>query len=247
MLIYTSCVTAKKSIYFSDIKPTEIQIDSVSREAARIIYPGDRVSIQIVTTDEESNKILNVNPKAAQAAVEGILVAPDGYIDIPTLGNFFVRGKTPSMVRAEIKSKVDNLYKDAAVYCSLSGRVVVLSSTGQVSGGSSSASGAVASIPLVDERLTIPEVLSGIRANNLKLDKTWIIREENGERKIVKLNLNSAEVFKSPYYYLRNNDVIYIEPNRFNQFLEANQSTRTLIGITAGISSLVLAILLAIK
>jgi len=247
VLSFSSCITAKKTMYFSDIRPAEIKIDSVSREAARIIYPGDRIGIQIITTDDESNNIFNASAKGTSASSEGILVPPDGYIEIPTLGNFYVRGKTPNMVRSEIKSKVDGLYKDAAVYCSLSGRVVVLSSLGQSGGGGGASGGAVASIPLIDERLTIPEVLSGIRTNNLKLNKTWIIREENGVRKIVKLNLNDAEIFRSPYYYLRNNDIIYMEPNKFNQFLEANQPFRNLIGITAGLSSLALAVLLAIK
>lgn len=246
-LLFSSCITAKKTMYFSDIQPAEIKIDSVSREAARMIYPGDRIVVQVITTDEESNNIFNTNAKGTSALSEGILVPPDGSIDIPTLGKFYVRGKTPNMLKTEIKSKVDVLYKDAAVYCMLSGRVVVLSSLGQNGGGGVSSGGAVASIPLVDERLTIPEVLSGIRTNNLKLNKTWIIREENGLRKIVKLNLNDAEIFRSQYYYLRNNDVIYIQPNKFNQFLEANQPFRNLIGITAGFSSLVLAVLLAIK
>jgi polysaccharide export outer membrane protein len=69
----------------------------------------------------------------------------------------------------------------------------------------------------------------------------------DGKRQIAKINLNSAEVLKSPFFYLRNNDVIYIEPNRFNQFIEANVPFRNLVGILAGFSGLALAVVLATK
>jgi polysaccharide export outer membrane protein len=240
---FTSCITAKKSIYFSDIKPVEFRIDSISREAARKIYGGDRITIQIITSDEEANKVFSRSVSSSNEREAGILVGSDGYIEVPVLGKFQVNGKTPTMVKQEVKMKLDELYKDGFVSCSLNGRIVVLSSLG----GGVNSGGAVSTVPLTDERLTIPEVLSGVRVNNLKLNKTWIIREENGQRKIVKLNLNSSEIFKSKYYYLRNNDVIYFEPRKFNLFLESNASTRNIFSILAGMSGVVLAVVLAIK
>lgn len=156
-------------------------------------------------------------------------------------------GKTPALVKNEIQTKVNALYKDAVVYCNITGRVIVMNSTLGQSSATISPAGAVASIQLFDERLTIPELLSGIRTTNLKLNKAWIIREEDGHRKIVKLNLNSSEIFKSQYYYLRNNDVVYIEPRRFNQFLEANIPARNFVGLFTGLGGLALAIILALK
>lgn len=242
-----SCTTARKSMYFPNIEQTEIRIDSAGREAARKVYPGDRVAIQIVTVDEEGNKALNPLQKFASEQGEGLLVDPAGFIEIPTLGKFFVKGKTSAIIRDEIRQKVDVLYRDATVYCTITGRVVILNSISQMGAGGSGGGAGVVSVPLRDERLTIPEVLSGIRSTNLKLSKTWIIREVDGKRQVAKLNLNSAEVFKSPFFYLRNNDVIYIEPNRFNQFIEANLPFRNLIGIIAGFSGLALAVVIATK
>lgn len=242
----SSCVTAKKSLYFSDIKAAEFSVDSINRDAARKVYPGDRVIVQIITADELSNKSLNPTQKVSSDQGEGLLVDPAGFIEIPTLGKIFVKGKTSTSIRDEIKHKVDILYRDAAVYCTISGRVIILNNSSQNGSGGAGISGnGVVSIPMKDERLTIPEVLSGIRSSNLRLSKTWIIREVDGKRQIVQLNLNSAEILKSPYYYLRNNDVIYIEPNKFNQFIEANLPFRNLIGILAGFSGLVLAVVLA--
>ncbi|MEN9949879.1 MAG: hypothetical protein RLY85_631 [Bacteroidota bacterium] len=243
-----SCTTAKKSMYFPNIEQSDIKIDSAGREAARKVYPGDRVDVQIVTVDEEGNKALNPLQKMASEQGGGLLVDPSGFIEIPSLGRFFVKGKTPTVIRDEIREKVDVLYRNATVYCTITGRVIILNSLSQMGSGGSGAGGAgVLSVPLRDERLTIPEVLSGIRSSNLKLSKTWIIREVDGKRQIAKINLNSAEVLKSPFFYLRNNDVIYIEPNRFNQFIEANQPFRNLVGILAGFSGLALALVLATK
>lgn len=243
-----SCTTARKSMYFPNIEQSNFSIDSAGREAARKVYPGDRISVQIVTVDEEGNKVLNPLQKMASEQGEGLLVDPSGYIEIPTLGKFFVKGKTPTTIRDEIKKNVDILYRDATVYCTITGRVIILNSMSQIGSGSSGAGGSgVVSVPLRDERLTIPEVLSGIRSANLKLNKTWIIREVDGKRQIAQINLNSVEVLKSPFFYLRNNDVIYIEPKRFNQFIEANLPFRNLVGILAGFSGLALAVVLATK
>jgi polysaccharide export outer membrane protein len=243
-----SCTTARKSMYFPDIKSMDVLIDSTTREAARKVYPGDRVVVQIVTADQEGNASLNSTQKTSSEQGEGLMVDPSGQIEIPTLGKFYVKAKTPSVIRDEIQVKAAALYRDVTVYCTITGRVIILSSIGQASsGGSGSGGGGVQSVSLHDERLTIPEVLSGLRTNNLKLKKTWIIREVDGKRQVAKINLNSAEILQSPFFYLRNNDVIYIEPNKFNQFIEVNAPFRNLVGILAGFSGLALAIVLAIK
>lgn len=243
-----SCTTARKSMYFPDIKSIDVKIDSTTREAARKVYPGDRVIVHIVTANEEGNAILNPTQKNSSDQGQGLLVDPSGHIEIPSLGKFFVKAKTPSIIRDEIQAKAAVLYRDVTVYCTITGRVIILSSIGQISsGGSGSTGGGVQSVQLNDERLTIPEVLSGIRTNNLKLKKTWIIREVDGKRQVAKINLNSAEILQSPFFYLRNNDVIYIEPNKFNQFIEVNAPFRNLVGILAGFSGLALATVLAIK
>jgi polysaccharide biosynthesis/export protein len=247
-ILIASCTTAKKSMYFPDLRQTDIRIDSAGRDAARKIYPGDRISVQIVTLDEETNKALNTLQKSGSDQGEGLLVDPAGFIEIPTLGKFYVKGKTPTLIREEIKGKLVQLYRDATVYCTMTGRVVIMNADGRgASGGSSSGGSGVVSIPIRDERLTIPEVLSGISSANLKLKKTWIIRELDGKRQVAQINLNSSEILKSPFFYLRNNDVIYFEPRRFNLFLDVNAPTRNLFGILTGLSGLALAAVLAIK
>jgi len=47
-----------------------------------------------------------------------------------------------------------------------------------------------------------------------KRENILLVREENGQRKFIRLNLNSSDIFKSPYFYLKQNDVVYVEPNK---------------------------------
>jgi polysaccharide export outer membrane protein len=54
-------------------------------------------------------------------------------------------------------------------------------------------------------------------------------------------------LFNSPYYYLRNNDVVYIEPNKLNQFLEANAPSRSLLAIVTGMTGLFLSLIVLLK
>ena len=245
------CMPAKKAMYFPDLAPGKVTIDSVIRESAKKVYPGDRILLQMLTGDAESNQVLNITQGKGSnlQQTEGFLVDRDGFVQIPILGSIAVKGLTSTEIRDMVQVKLKELYKDVVVYCTISGRVVVLNSLNSSSGGGINAGGGggVMSIPVIDERLTILEVLSTMRTSNLKLDKAWIIREVDGKRITAPMNLNSKELFNSPYYYLRNNDVVYIEPNKLNQFLEANAPSRSLLAIVTGMTGLFLSLIVLLK
>jgi polysaccharide export outer membrane protein len=245
------CMPAKKAMYFPDLTAGQVTIDSIIRESAKKVYPGDRILLQMLTGDAESNQVLNISRGKGSdlQQTEGFLVDRDGFVQIPILGSLAVKGLTSTEIRDIVQLKLKELYKDVVVYCTISGRVVVLNSLNTSTGGGMNAGGGagVMSIPVIDERLTILEVLSTMRTANLKLDKAWIIREVDGKRVTASMNLNSKELFNSPYYYLRNNDVVYIEPNKLNQFLEANTPSRSLIGIVTGMTGLFLSLIVLLK
>lgn len=246
-LLINSCVPAKKAMFFPDLAAGEVLIDSLVRESAKKVYSGDRIVINMLTGDAESNQVLNAvqGKGSGQQQLEGFLVDRDGFVQVPILGSIFVKGLTSTEIREMVQIKLKELYKDVVVYCTVAGRVVVLNSLSGNSGGS--ASGGVTSIPLMDERLTILELLSTLRTSNLKLDKAWIIREVDGKRITATMNFNSKDIFTSPYYYLRNNDVVYIEPNKLNQFLEVNAPSRNLLGIVTGMTGLFLSLIVLLK
>ena len=250
LLFLGGCMPAKKAMYFPDIAAGQISIDSLTRESAKKVYPGDRILLQMLTGDAESNQVLNISQGKGSnlQQTEGFLVDRDGFVQVPIIGSIAVKGLTSTEIRDLVQLKLKELYKDVVVYCTISGRVVVLNSlNGSSVGGMNSGGGGVMSIPVIDERLTILEVLSTMRTSNLKLDKAWVIREVDGKRITAPMNLNSKELFNSPYYYLRNNDVLYIEPNKLNQFLEANAPSRSLLGIVTGMTGLFLSLIVLLK
>ena len=100
------------------------------------------------------------------------------------------------------------------------------------------------SIP--SERITVMDAIG--MAGDLtiygKRENVLLIREENGERKFIRLNLNSTNIFESPYYYLKQNDIIYVEPNESK--IVASNATR-LRDIALLTSFLTLLIILATR
>jgi len=229
-------VSPTKAVFFPDIREQEKYIDSSLFENSKRVFSGDRIQLKIVTKDEEANAILNAALKgnngigtvaiAGQKEEVGYLIDPDGFIDIPTLGKISVRGKTPTEIKDLVKNIISDFYKDVEVYCTIGGRVLVFNGAGGIisTGGNFGAG-----IPIVNERLTLVEVLNGVSPVATKIDKIWLIRETDGIRHFVKINMNTVDIFDSPYYYLRNNDIIYLEPYKINSFISINNPIRNLI------------------
>ena len=240
--IFSSCVPARRGYYFYDLKETKNNIDSAQLEASRRIQPGDRLVINIVVEDHEGNQLLNAGMLGAGGTQQtatassgfGYLVDNNGKIAIPRLGEIYVKGQTPQEVGEIIKQRTAILYKDPVVYCNLSGRIVIIRGNGV---------GGV--IPITNNRLTILEAMgqAGDIDPSARRDKVWVIREENGQRVYCKVDVSNKNIFDSPYFYLRNNDIVYVEPGKLNSFLNVNAPIRNLITVTASLATLVLFIL----
>jgi polysaccharide export outer membrane protein len=69
-----------------------------------------------------------------------------------------------------------------------------------------------------------------------------LIREEKGERKFVRLNLNSSNIFESPYYYLKQNDIVYVEPNKSKIAAADITQLRNISIVTSAITLLIVII-----
>jgi polysaccharide export outer membrane protein len=156
----------------------------------------------------ESSAALNFASGPASAGAEG----PSGYtvdqrgdIQLPVVGNLHVSNLNTSQVREEIRLKLVAYLKEPVVVVKLVN--FKISILGDVSNPG------LFKIP--SERLTIPEAMS--LAGDLgtsALRTLLIIRENNGEREFINVDLTKKSVFNSPYYYLKNNDVIYVQPGR---------------------------------
>ena len=146
----------------------------------------------------------------SQAMLQSYLVDNDGTIDFPKVGRVKVGGLT----KAEAEKKIEDLIKP---YMAASENPIV---TVRMSSYSISVLGEVTragSYQITREKVTILEALA--MAGDMTIygvrDKVKLIREDsNGQKSIHILNLNDANIINSPYYYLQQNDVVYVEPNK---------------------------------
>jgi len=92
-------------------------------------------------------------------------------------------------------------------------------------------------ISVTNEKITLLEALglAGDISIYGKKDQVMVIREENGTKNIKYLNLNSSELFTSPYYYLKSNDIVYVEPSKA-KVGSSTRSTQLLPIILSGLS-----------
>ena len=99
-------------------------------------------------------------------------------------------------------------------------------------------------IRLANKRLTIFEAigLAGDMTPYSNRSNVIIIREKNGRRAIKRLNLQSSNIFKSPFYYLQQNDMVIVEPNKYKVNTVADKSSRLISYISASVSVLALAL-----
>jgi polysaccharide biosynthesis/export protein len=211
-----SCADTKKVVYFNNIGDSQIASTIESQEP--VVQKNDLLNISISSLNPEASSIFNAPNREATSGstatggslvqATGYLVDQDGNIQLPMLGNVKAAGLSKSVLKENIaKSLIDKkLLLDPIVNVRyLNYKVTVL---GEVSRPS------VVNVP--SEKITLLEAigLAGDLTIYARRENVMVIREEQGKKIIKRLNLNSSELFTSPYYYLKSNDIVYIEPNR---------------------------------
>lgn len=215
-LILGSCADSKKVSYFNDVSEGVIPSAAVNLEP--VIQKSDILSITVTSPNPEATAMFNApnmaigtgaNASTAGnfAPAYGYLVNQDGFIDFPALGKIKADGLTKQKLKDDITSQLvsKGLLKDPIVNVRyLNFRVTVL---GEVLRPT------VVTVP--NEKISILEAigLAGDLTIYAKRDNVLIIREEKGSKIVKRVNLTRSELISSPYYYLKSNDVIYVEPN----------------------------------
>jgi len=216
MLMLASCSEPLEIAYIKDA-PRDVEMEQSGQFSKGIqtndllyIYVESRAPEATVRFNQETNKIavdggVVMNP--GSTAVTGYLVSNEGDIIFPVLGKIHVVGKTHAQLAAELEQRLvgEGHILDAVVTVKLMNfKVSVLGDV--VRPGVIQATG---------ERLTIFEALSMVGDLTIYGQRTnvTVIREENGTRTVGEVDLTSKDVFNSPFYYLHQNDVVYVEPN----------------------------------
>lgn len=215
-VIFTACTSRKNIVYLQDVVPLKQQ--QIEQIYEPIIHEDDLLAIMVNNREPELALPFNMPMVTYQLGttggvsgsqrVLGYLVDKNGDIDFPILGKIHTSGLTRMQLTELIKEKLtgEDLLKDPIVTVQfLNFKVSVM---GEVSRpGSFTISG---------DRITLLEALS--MAGDLtiygKRDRVAVIRENNGKRTILFHDLRSADLFNSPCYYLQQNDIVYVEPNK---------------------------------
>ncbi len=214
-----SCIPTNKLYYFHNQEIGSHSVDSSRSLLPLSIQRGDKVTITVSCPDPTQTAFLNPfntqNTGNANSGA-GFVVNSLGQIDFPLIGKCTIAGLSSEQAADTIKKKLQHYYREPYVYVNLIGKVFFLNGKNGMT------------IPLNNERLTIFEALSQVGAQDHfeRRDAVWIVREENNQRSYHLVNLNDKSIFSSPYYYLHNNDFIYIRPNQFYSLFAQNSPVR---------------------
>jgi polysaccharide export outer membrane protein len=244
---FSSCVDSKKIAYFSDVPDSTYVNSSAGLEP--IIQKKDILSIIVSSLNPDASILFNVpnlpltptapiNNLSAQTA--GYLVNDDGFIKFPILGDVAAAGLTQKQLSKYLAQELTNkkLLLDPIVNIRfLNFRVTVL--------GEVAHPGVIYS---PSEQISILEAIGS--AGDLTIyglrDNVILIRQLGDQKLVIRLNLNSSNLLTSPYFFLKSNDILYIEPGK-TKVAASDRTLQLLPIIFSGISVVVVALSLLLK
>lgn len=243
----SSCSQQKNIAYFQNV-------DHLSEfNGARFeptIQPDDLLLIIVSASDAEAAAPFNLTTEniptiigqanMAQRQQQLYLVDKNGSVDFPVLGSLQIGGVTKTEVVKLLKDKLAKYIKDPIVNMRIMNYKITVQ--GEVT--------RPGSYPIASERVTLTEALS--MAGDLtiygKRNNIVVVREVQGKKNIGRVDITKADFINSPYYYLSQNDLIYVEPNGAKSNSSTfNQNTTVWISIASLVSSAVFSILLINK
>lgn len=239
LLMTVSCRQERDIAYVKDA--TRDSIMSIAGEFSKGIQANDIIYIYVesqttqatIPFNQETNKVAVLGNGSVMnpgtSAVSGYLVNQDGDIIFPVLGKIRVLGLTHAELARTIEQRLkdEGHVLDPVVTVKLMNfRVCVLGDVARPG-----------QLVVQGERLTIFEALSMVGDLQIsgQRENVTVIREENGRRIIGNINLSSKDVFESPYYFLHQNDVVYVEPN-YRKKRNADRDPMIMTYISSGLS-----------
>ena len=226
VMMASSCVTQKQMTYLQDASTTQTEAINAQFEAKSelIVRNGDAMTIFVTALDKEAVTPYNLPavvfsaPGSTQVQTTPMLqyyvVDNEGNIEMPVLGKIHVAGMKRTEVEAHIKGLLEKQVVNPTVQVNMIGaRVSVL--------GEVSRPGQVA---ITRDRMTILEALAA--AGDLTVygqrHNVLVTREVDGRMEMGRIDLRSTDLYASPYYYLQQNDVIYVSPNKVRAVSSTN-------------------------
>ncbi|WBU88823.1 polysaccharide biosynthesis/export family protein [Cellulophaga omnivescoria] len=231
VILTMSCASKKDIVYFQDA----LNYETIVNEDVFVtkFKVDDLISIFVSGKTPEAGRPFNLYRGAQEGGITAeqvdYLVDLEGMIDFPILGRIKVAGLSPNELRNDLREKLEVYIKDPIINIRLKNFEVTIN--GEVSRpGTYKVNG---------ERINIMEALG--LAGDLKIkgrrDNVLVMRDFNGVRNYIRIDLTSKNAVNSPAYYLTQNDVVYVEPNK-SAINSSNQDSRA--GIIVSIASVLI-------
>jgi len=253
VLFAASCAAPKRIIYFNEDGNVDsnVQVQNLEKRTESVIQADDILAINVTTISTLNDKTISpsfiFNNGGTQFSIlatsgsnttsvgttSGYLVDNSGFIDYPVLGKIEVAGLTIRSVKEIVAKKLKEYVTDPVVEVRIINyKVTVL--------GEVVRPGAVVA---PNHKINILDALAA--AGDIpvtgKKDNVLVVRENAGKREFARLNLNSKDIFNSPYFYLRQNDIVYVEPAKVRR-QETNEFFRFYLPAISSLVSTALAI-----
>ncbi|MFC5281958.1 polysaccharide biosynthesis/export family protein [Pedobacter alpinus] len=236
IIICSSCGSYKDIPYYQDLNRKSPSQEPTSNFSPLTIQPGDILGINVNSRNPESSAAFNYNlnringnnfDNSSDNPVTGYLVDEKGNIELPLIGVLKVSDITTSQLTEKMRPLLLKLYKEPTVSIRIINFKVAVYGDVQKPD----------LYTLQNERTTITQVLSLAGDLNITAMRknVLLIREIDGIRNYIPIDLTSKKIFESPYYYLKNNDEIYVTPDR-TKYAPVDRGYRTATLVLSGLS-----------
>ena len=222
-LIFSSCVPQKKMLYMQVTDDADtLTTFKNERKIEYLVQPGDNLYIRVVTPDEKSTFLLNpltygnntnINNDAS-VYLNSYSVTESGYLDFPMVGEILVKNLNVEEIKGKIEDKLNALLIQYVVIVKLVNFNITMLGEVQRPG----------QYKIYQDNINIFEAVS--MASDLtdfaNRNKVAIIRQTKTGSEVVYIDMTKRDLLLSEYYYLRPNDIVYVQPLKGKQFTFAN-------------------------
>ena len=218
-VLFASCVPQKKMLYLKEAQMlSENQsINYVNERSVDYkLQPGDNLYIRFVNiVDQGGTSSLNgefsrTSSSDASIYLQSYTIDEEGFIELPLIGKIVVRNLTVDEAKALLQTELDKYINQTTIIVKLSNfNLTVL---GEVKNPGM--------YKVYQSQINLFEAvaLAGNMTNFAKNSAVKIIRQTDNGSEIVTVDMGSADILSSPYYYLKPNDIVYVEPMKIKQW-----------------------------
>jgi len=216
-----SCTPYKGVPYFQDLKRDSIQAEKIMNYTPLTIQPGDLLALNVNSLNHEADQQFNYNLErpsginsvtgltdngtSSEGTVFGYLVDEEGNINLPIIGEVKVSGLSTKQVSVDLQTRLATVLSNPIVNVRLVNFSVSILGDVKTPGV----------FTIANEKTTVTEAIAlAGDLNTTGIRNILLIREVDGIRKYIPIDLKSKNFMNSPYYYLENKDVIYVQPNK---------------------------------